>query len=284
VAGKPNRRSHTKKRKRTQPERPRGRGDPGIADVVGEIERVLATPLVELMEGEEERAHARELTRQANLAPALARFRELLAFVGEGRRATQAGKLTPADAIALASALGAPGLAGVEVRSMEDLPEVAHLFHWAVAAELLVVRGARVVPGPWAADLLRDPLSVWFKVATTLLEHGLLDAFQRGWRKQYVGFLDAGVPFLLSAILNVGGEAPVAAIEESVWERVAAAYGYDLDDASERRHVDRLVQGIFAQFADLGAAERDETTVRLTELGGALAVAASAVIDDDELE
>lgn len=242
---------------------------------------MLATPLAELMEGEEDQAHARELIRQANVAPAITRFRELIAFVGDGRRATQAGKLTPADAIALASALGAPRPAGVQVRSMEDLPDVAHLLHWAVAAQLLIVRGARIVPGPWADDLQRDPLSAWFKAAITLLEHGLLDGFRRGWRKQYVEFLDAGVPFLLSAILKAGGEAPVAAIEELVWERVAAAYGYDLDDTAERRNVDRLVQGIFGQLADLGAAERDDHTVRLTELGGALATAASAVIDDE---
>jgi hypothetical protein len=280
MTGKPNRRSRTTKRMRTQ--RSRVGGDPGLAGALKEIERVLATPLVELMDSEEERAHARELTRQANVAPALARFRELLAFVGEGRRATQAGKLTPTDAIELASSLGGPGLARVEVRSIEDLPDVAHLFHWAVAADLLTVRGARILPGHWAEDLQRDPLSAWFKAATTLLEHGLLAGFRRGWRKQYVEFLDAGVPFLLSAILNAGGEAPVAAIEELVWERVAAAYGYQLDDAAERRHVDRLVQGIFAQLADLGAAERIDQGVRLTELGGALAAAASAVIDNDD--
>ncbi len=282
MAGKANRRSRTTKRTRGQ--RSRVRGDRGLAGAPEEIERVLATPLAELMEGEEEQAHARELTRQANLAPALARFQELLAFVGDGRRATQAGKLTPADAIALASALGAPAPAGVRVRSMEDLPAVAHVFHWAVAAELLIVRGVRIDPGFWAEDLQRDPLSAWFKVATTLLEHGLLDGFRRGWRKQYVELLDAGVPFLLGAILHAGGDAPVVAIEDLVWERVAAAYGYDIDDAAERRHVDRLVQGIFAQLADLGAAERDDDTVLLTELGGALAAAASAVIDDDELE
>jgi hypothetical protein len=258
------------------------RGDPGLAGALEEFERVLATPLVELMDSGEERAHARRLTQQANVAPALARFRELLAFIGEGRRATQSGNLTPADAIALASSLGAPGLAGVEVRSMEDLPDVAHLFHWAVAADLLSVRGARIVPGQWVEDLQRDPLSAWFKAATTLLEHGLLDAFRRGWRKHYVELLDAGVPFLLSAILNGGGEAPLAAIEEAVWERVAAEYSYQLDDAAERRHVDQLVQGIFAQLADLGAIERIDQGVRLTELGAALAAAASAVIDNDD--
>lgn len=280
MAGKPERRSRATKPPRAK--RSRVRGDPGLAGALEEIERVLATPLVELMDSEEERAHARELTRQANLAPALVRFRELLTFVGDGRRATQAGKLTPSDAIAFAGLLGAPAGAGVEVRSMDDLPDVARLFHWAVAADLLAVRGTRVLPGEWAEELARDPLSAWFKVATTLLEHGLLDAFRRGWRKTYVEFIDAGVPFIVSGILNAGGEAPVSAIEELVWEQVADAYGYQLDDAAERRHVDRLVHGIVAQLADLGAAEHVDQVVRLTELGGALATACSAFIDTDD--
>jgi hypothetical protein len=93
VARKPSRRSRTTKRMRAQ--RSRVRDDPRLAGALEEIERVLATPLIELMDSEEERAHAQELTRQANLAPALARFRELLAFIGERRRATQAGKLSP---------------------------------------------------------------------------------------------------------------------------------------------------------------------------------------------
>jgi len=75
---------------------------------------------------------------------------------------------------------------------------------------------------------------------------------------------------------------PLAAIEEAVWERVAAAYSYQLDDAAERRHVDRLVQGVFARLADLGAILRIDQGVRLTELGAALAAAASAVIDNDD--
>lgn len=205
----------------------------------------------------------------------------MLAFVGDGRRATQAGKLTPTDAVELAGVLGVTGLAGLELRSMEDLPEVPRLFHWAVAAELLMLRGTRIVPGAWAKDLQRDPLSFWLKAATTLLEHGLLDGFRRGWRKQYVEFLDTGVPYILSAILHAGGQVPVAAIDELAWEQVAGTYGYRRDDAAERQHVDRLVQAMFAEFADLGAAEYHGRDVRLTELGGALAMAAGALIDDE---
>jgi hypothetical protein len=79
---KPSRPSRTTKRMRAQ--RSRVRGDLGLAGALAEIERVLATPLVELMDSEEERAHTRELTRQANVAPALARFRDLLVLSARG--------------------------------------------------------------------------------------------------------------------------------------------------------------------------------------------------------
>ncbi len=202
-----------------------------------------------------------------------------MSATGDGRRATQAAKLTPADAIALASALGAPRPAGVQIRSMEDLPDVAHLFHWAVAAELLTVRGAKILPGPWAEDLERDPLSTWFKAATTLLEHGLLDGFGRGWRKQYVEFLDAGARLgsprsstlgarplsPRSGISSGGGWRPLMATTSTMLASVGMSTGW--------------CSGSSPSLADLGAAERDDHAVRLTELGGALA-AASAVIDD----
>jgi hypothetical protein len=273
-------RRRTRSRKRAASARLRA-ADPRFAPVLAEIERVLDTPLAELLDSEQERAHAAQLTRQADAAPAIARLRELVAFVGDGRRATQAGKLTPADAVALARALGAPERELSEVRSMEDLPEVAHLFHWAVAAELLATPATRIVPGACGGDLERDPLAAWLRAATVLLERGVLDGFRRGWRKHYVEFLDASVPTLLAAMIEAGGEVPIIAIQDSAWEQVAGSYGHDLDDAAQRRHVDRLVQAIIAQLADLGAAERHNQDVRLTELGGALATAANTITSDD---
>jgi len=259
----------------------RGRGaDPEVASALTEIEQVLDTPLAELMDSDEDRAHAAVLTRQADAAPAIARFRKLVAFVGSGRRATQGGKLTRADAIALGDTLGVSAPEHGVVHSMEDLPEVAHLFRWAMAADVVAISGTKVVAGSWSVELERDPLTVWFRAATALLGHGLLDGFQRGWRKHYVEFLDASVPALLAAMIEAGGEAQLAAIQNSAWEQVAESYGYDLDDSSERRWVDRLVQGIVAQLADLGAAERRGPVVTLTELGGALAAAAIALTDD----
>jgi hypothetical protein len=166
--------------------RPRRDEEAGVAAALREIQRVLDTPLAELMESQEERAAAEALTQEARAVPAMVRLGKLVAFVGNGRPATQAGNLKAPDAVAVARLLRAGDDVSGAVRSMDDLPDVAHDFRWAMAAELLAARGTKIVAGPWVRDLERDPLAAWLRVATTLLEHGLLDGFRRGWRKSYV--------------------------------------------------------------------------------------------------
>ncbi|MGO9957853.1 MAG: hypothetical protein ACLP50_18100, partial [Solirubrobacteraceae bacterium] len=176
------------------------------------------------------------------------------------------------DAVALARLL----------RAGADVPDVAHVVRWAIASELLTARATKIVAGPRARDLEHDPLSAWLKAAITLLEHGLLDGFQRGWRKVYVELLDAGAGPILAAILQAGGQAPLTAIEDLAWENVARDYGYELDDAAERRYVIRLVKAMMTQFADIGALNCRDGNVVLTALGGALASAATVMLGDDE--
>jgi hypothetical protein len=282
----------------------------GVAE---EIERVIDTPLAQLLFGPEEKAMAEELTRQAVSAPAMARMRAVVEFVGNGRPATKAGNLKLADALSLAERLGtgarvlvdrapvdrapvdrapvdrAPvDRAPVEMRSMDDLPETAHAFRWAVAAGFLARRGNQIVPGPSAREFERDPLAAWFMAAITLLEHGPLDGFRQGWRKSYVEFLDAAVTSLLAAIAEAGGRAPIADIEENAWEQVADAYGYQLGDDKERRHVVTLVGGLVGQLADVGVMAREDDEAVLTGLGVLLASVASLAdlgeLDDDELD
>lgn len=130
--------------------------------------------------------------------------------------------------------------------------------------------------------MTHDPLSAWFKAAITLLEHGLLDGFQRGWRKVYVELLDAGAGPILAAILEVGGEAPLSAIEDLAWEQVARSYSYELDDGAERQHAIRLVRAMVSRFIDLGAVTCRGGDVVLTGLGNALASAAATMSSDDE--
>ena len=239
----------------------------------------------DLLDTEQQRAAARELARQAGLVPAIGRLCELVAFVGAGRVATQGGKLKPADAVAAARRLGTPHQVPGGARSMADMPEVAHVFQWATAAGFLTRRGMRIVAGLRARELEHDPLAAWTRAAIVLLDHGVLDGFRWGWRKSYVELLDADAPFLLAVIREAGGVLPLSTIEDRAWPRVAASYGYDLDDASEREHVARLLRAMVAQFADLGAAARHDDDVVLTELGDVLATAATTILvmDDEDV-
>lgn len=262
-----------------------GGADPGLA-ALEEVQRLLDAPLADLMETPEERAEAEELTRQAAAAPAMARLREVVAFVGKGRPATQAGNLKGPDAVALSRRLGTGEEIPEELRSMGDVPETAHAFRWAAAAGFLARRGTRIIAGPVARDMQHDPLAAWIKATVTLLETGVLDGFRQGWRKSYVELLDAGAAGLLVAIAEAGGAVPLTEIDEGAWEQVAAAYGYEPDDATERSHVVGLVRAMTEQFSDCGVMARHDDEVVLTGLGGALAamVAFSDDHDEDDLD
>lgn len=255
--------------------------EPEVASALEEIQRVLDAPLVDLMDTEEERAAVRQLNQGALEVPAMVRLRDLVVFVGAGRPGTQSGNLKPAELAAAAAALGQGAGPSGEIRTMDDLPELAHVFRWAAAAGFVVKRGAKIVAGPRAPDLEDDPVAAWLTAAITLLDHGLLDGFRRGWRKTYVELLDAEVRELLAAMFEAGGAAPLRAIEQSAWEHVVLGHGYDIDDHDERRHVVGLAGAMVAQLTDIGIVTRDDGIVALTALGSILAAAASAASDND---
>ncbi|MGI8803502.1 MAG: hypothetical protein ACR2KV_15290 [Solirubrobacteraceae bacterium] len=254
-----------------------------MSAALDELQGVLDTPLAELQGTEDQRVAARELSRAAAATPAMARMRELLDVVGSGRPVTQAGYLKKAEAIALARRLGAPAAALGEVRRMDDLPEVARLFHWAIAAGLLARRGTRIMPGPYAEVLERDPLEPWLRVAITLLAIGPLDGFRQGWRKTYVELLDAGTPGFLVELAAGDRTVPLSAIEDRGWESVVAEYGYDPDDAHERRWAARYVGALIAELQALGVVAVADGQVGLTGLGGLLA-SGTAMEFGDELD
>src|SRR3954447_26068889 len=133
--------------------------DAGVVAALGEVQRVLDTPLPQLMESDEQRAAAQQLARDAQAVPAMVRLAGLVAFVGSGRPATQAGNLRASDAVAAAIRLRTRDDVSGAACSMDDLPEVAHAFRWAIAAELLAARATKIVAGPRAQDLERDRLS-----------------------------------------------------------------------------------------------------------------------------
>ena len=259
-----------------------GAGDVELAAALAEVAAILDAPLAALMGTEEERAHAQQLGADAAAAPAMSRLAEVVAFVGSGRPATQAGNLRAADAIALARRLDTGEEIPERVRSLDDLPDTAHDFAWAAAAGFLARSATKVVAGPLAGDIERDPLSAWMSAATTLLESGLLGGFRQGWRKSYVELLDSAAPGLLAALVSADGAAPLAAVEDQGWALVASNEGYDLDDEAERRHVVALVRAMVSALADLGIVARRGDTVELSALGTLLAYAVAISVDDED--
>lgn len=259
-----------------------GTGGVELAATLGEIEAILDTPLAALMGTGEERAEAEQLGADAAAAPALSRLAEVVAFVGPGRPATQAGNLRAADALALARRLDTGEEIPERVRSLDDLPDSAHDFAWAAAAGFIARTPTKVVAGPLARDLVRDPLSAWLRAATTLLESGLLGGFRQGWRKSYVELLDSAAPGLLAALVSSGGATPLVEIENQGWALVATNRGYGLDDDAERGHVVDLVRAMLYALADLGIVARRDDTVELSALGTLLACAVAISVDDED--
>jgi hypothetical protein len=103
-------------------------------------------------------------------------------------------------------------------------------------------------------------------------------------QESYVELLDAGAGPILAAILEAGGQAPLTAIDDLVWEQVARVYDYDLDDAAERQHVVRLVKAMVTQFADIRAITIRNGDVVLTGLGNALGSVTAAMSSEDDLD
>jgi hypothetical protein len=238
-------------------------------------------PLADLMETAADREVVEELGRQAAATPASVRLAEVVAFVGKGLPSTPVGNLRPRDAMALAERLANGDRVSGEVRSLSDLPETAHAFRWAVLAELLTLRGARIVPGRVGLEMGSDPLATWFEIAMTLLDNGLLEGFRTESRKSYVALLDDSVTEILVGLGDVGGVLSLSTIEDGMWTTVARGYGFELDDDRERRQVDQLVGAMVTQLADLGAVTRRGGDVVLTGLGGALGSVLVMAVDDD---
>ena len=281
--------------------------DPDVIEIFEDLRRMIEAPMFGFLESEDDSDEedddsdeedefdetfdldrwgraADELSHAAAATPAMTRLREIVTFVGKGRGCTKAGNLRAMDATSLAKLLGVDTNINQEIRSMDELPDTAHDYQWALAAEFLEQRGNKVVPGPHASGLDLDPLSTWLIAVTTLLGSGLLGGFRKGWRKNYVELLDMSIPSLLQAILDADGTASIAEIEENAWTMVAENYDYAISDTRERRHVASLVGAMVGELSGLGIAYRDDDDdLILTELGETLA-ALLAMIADGEPE
>jgi hypothetical protein len=199
----------------------------------GEEPEPLALPPVRL-------APQAELAAAADAAPAVERLRRFTNWVGEGRKLTQKGRLTLADAKALVELVGTADevdpVIGDEVfrtRSSAELPEVAITFAWARAARLVRVVHGRVVPVKRSQPLLARPLDLWERALEGLRQLGA-DIFDDHLLWSFLADdLDALIPALLSSLYLADEPVPLRALADHAWNDVRGGYVLD-DEPSER--------------------------------------------------
>jgi hypothetical protein len=112
-----------------------------------------------------------ELQVAAAAAPTILRLRALVEWLGEGRTLTTAGNLTLADGKELARLLGLAEpdrLAGLRLRSAQDIAGLALLVDWAKRLRLARVHRGQLVPVKQHRRLLDEPLELFARAAAVL--------------------------------------------------------------------------------------------------------------------
>ena len=150
-----------------------------------------------------------DLEAAADKAELTGQIRSFMAWLGEGRKLTQAGRIGLADARHLVGLLGTGDTIDPEIgdrvyktRSSEEPADLTRIVGWMKAARLVRVAGTRLVPVKKNAALTGRPLDVVL---------ALLDAYPRlgkslfprnTWRQSPVGDEFAFLaPELLTALL-----------------------------------------------------------------------------------
>jgi hypothetical protein len=127
-----------------------------------------------------------EIVASAERAPVMGRFDELFRFYGEGRKLTQTGQPTLADARSLVTLLGTRdridqtiGDRTFKTKSAAELPELGFTIRWAIAAGALRKEHGRLRATAAWAKLASKPLDRWMKAADALPSLGPLAAYHK---------------------------------------------------------------------------------------------------------
>jgi pRiA4b ORF-3-like protein len=204
---------------------------------------------------------------------------DFIRWVGDGRKLTQKGAITLADARVLVDRLGtgdeidpAIGERVFKTTSSTVLLGLCLIVEWAKAVRLVRVVRGRLVPVKKSAALLDRPAELWMalfesfggRLGTAFLPAGWGESFLR---REFA----AGADALLSALHGRGGAIGLDELCNLVWDAVTA--GYVLDDATEEQLATaRLMNGrdvrrTLAVLGRLGAVTLTEDFAELTEIG-----------------
>lgn len=222
-----------------------------------------------------------EVAASKAAAPILAKFAAFAAFVGTGRKLTQTGRLTLADARALVEELGTGDVVDevigdqtYKLKSSDDLTGLRQIFAWARKAGVVRVAHGRVIATKRGLAIARDPGAFFDRSLDALLDIGPL-ASQRhtgGW------FAWPEVDELLDTLaveLLVGPYAAQGAVPVEDFVQVATSVVLDGFEFPAMQH-DRVGRRITNDISDMlrilelaGVVRCDGGSVELTPAGTA---------------
>lgn len=196
-----------------------------------------------------------EYAESAAKAPILQRFAQLVEFVGDGRKLTQRGQLTLADARVLIDLLETGdvmdpviGDQTFKTVSSAELRGLRQTFAWARKAGVVRVAKGRVLATKKGALLGRDPVADFEAAIAALVAIGPL-ASQReayGWLAwpDVVDLIDEGVPLLLVEAYVLQEPVPLASLVEATTTVVRDAFDFGFLGDQVWRRVDREVSDV----------------------------------------
>ena len=217
----------------------------------------------------------------AEKAELTGQVRSFLAWVGDGRKLTQTGRIGLADARHLVESLGTGdtfdqkiGDRVFKTKSSEELVHLNRIVEWAKAARLVRVTGTRLVPVKKNAALVDKPLDLVLALLAAYPGLGKAIFPRNTWRQSIVGddFTDISQA-LLTVLLRHRGACPLAELGETAYDMIAARYQLarltDVQHDSLRRTITVDTRIAMAALHVLGvvALDLDQETATLTDLG-----------------
>jgi hypothetical protein len=220
-----------------------------------------------------------QLAATAAQAEPLRRLQAFARWVGAGRKLTQTGRITLADARELVGLLGTGDVIDPEIgdrvfrtKSSEELRGITLVAEWAKASGLVRRTGGKLVPVKKHAGLLERPLELWARMFESFPRLGEALCVS-GWGASLLrDDFEDGIGAVLEAMTRRGGALWLAEACALAWETVAPRYALDdltdLQLTTVRQLTDRDVRHALEVLGQLGAVRPsvDGNSVELTGL------------------
>ncbi len=219
------------------------------------------------------------LAATAAEAEPLRRLQAFASWVGAGRKLTQTGRITLADARELVGLLGTGDVIDPKIgdrvfrtSSSEELRGITTVAEWAKASGLVRRTGGKLVPVRKHAGVLGRPLELWARMFEAFPRLGAALCVS-GWGESLLrDDFEDGIGAVLEAMARRGGALGLAEACALAWETVAPRYV--LDDITDqqlttvRQLTDRDVRHALEVLGQLDAVcpSVNGKSVELTEL------------------